>query len=86
MSEDVLILRLGKAEYRALKSTLVLDPDAEAMMDGATPAGQGFVLKGSWATFDELAGCVAAEANHTDSAKQQETLDKIYDKIEGLLG
>jgi hypothetical protein len=36
--------------------------------------------------LDELAGCVAAEANHTRSKKQQKEWDQLYDRISAVLG
>ncbi|MGB2821999.1 MAG: hypothetical protein WBF17_13530 [Phycisphaerae bacterium] len=35
--------------------------------------------------LDELAGCVAAEANHAKHRKLQRKLDRIFERIEGLL-
>ena len=84
MSED-LVLRLTKAEYEVLKGVMVLDKGAEAIVQNAKPAPKGFVLTGSSEDFDDLAGSVAAEANHSESQKKQDILDEIYDKIEELL-
>ena len=84
MSED-LVLQLTKTEYAALKSVMVLDEGAEAIVKNAKPATGQFVLTGSWQDFDDLAGFVAATANHTRSQKKEDILDEIYDKIEELL-
>jgi len=86
MNENILLLQLTKTEYETLKEVLVLDEGAEAIIENAKPAEGGFALSGSWDDFDDLAGYVAAEANHTESQRKQDFLDKIYDKIEGLLG
>jgi len=84
MNED-LVLQLTKGEYQVLKKVMVLDEGAEAIVQNAEPATKGFVLTGSSEDFDDLAGFVAAAANHTESQKKQDILDEIYDKIEELL-
>lgn len=84
MSED-LVLRLTKAEHEVLKGVMVLDKGAEAIVRDARPTARGFVLTGSSEDLDDLAGSLAAEANHTESQKKQDILDEIYDKIEELL-
>lgn len=85
MSED-LVLQLTKVEYETLREVLVLDEGAEAIVNNAKAVGRGFALSGSWDDFDDLAGYVAAEANHTRSQRKQALLDQIYDKIEALQG
>jgi len=35
--------------------------------------------------FDELAGCVATAANHTESAKKQKELKRVFSRIQSLL-
>lgn len=84
MSED-LVMQLTKGEYQVLKKVMVLDEGAEAIVQNAEPATKGFVLTGSPEDFDDLAGFIAAAANHTESQKKQDILDEIYDKIEELL-
>ena len=59
-----------------------LDPKAEATLR-KTPAGQP--IKMTLDELDELAGCVAAEANHTKNRKLGKILDGIFRKAEHLL-
>jgi len=84
MKEESLILRLSKRELDALRDVLVLDPEHEAMIENAQPDGRGYLLTGSWNAFDDLAGYVAADANHSESQRKQDMLDAIYEKIEEL--
>ena len=84
MSDD-LVLKLTKGQYQVLKGVMVLDEGADAMVQNATPAAGGFVLTGSSEDFDDLAGFVTAEANHTESQRKQDILDEVYDRIEELL-
>jgi len=35
--------------------------------------------------LEDLAGCVAAEANHTKDRKLGKKLDRVFERIEGLL-
>jgi hypothetical protein len=85
VNDDTLTLHLSKKDYEALKDVMILDDDVEAMINRATPSSKGFVIEGPWATFDELAGYVAAETNHCKSRKKQDALDSICDEIESLL-
>mgnify|MGYP000462683939 CR=1 FL=1 len=35
--------------------------------------------------LDGLGGCIAAEANHTTDKKLEKKLDRVFEKIQGLL-
>ena len=85
MSEEILVLQLTNAQYEALKEVMILDEEPEAMVNNAKPTDKGFVLTGPWDVFDDLAGFVASEANHSESQKKQKVLDRICEKIEELL-
>jgi hypothetical protein len=67
---------------RILEDISYLDPKVEATLR-KTPAGEPIKL--TLDGLDELAGCVAAEANHTKSRKLGKILDGIFAKVEHLL-
>jgi hypothetical protein len=63
-------------------------PCCDAVLASARRTEQGYVLTGSWADFDSLAGWVAGEANHARSrrrALEAELLDCIADQLEEAL-
>jgi hypothetical protein len=63
-------------------------PCCGAVLASARRTEQGYVLTGSWADFDSLAGWVAGEANHARSrlrADEADLLDRIADQLEDAL-
>lgn len=86
MTADQLSLRVSKTQYQALKDLIYVDEGPDRMIEEATPEGAGFVLSGSWNDFDQLADCVAAEANHAESQRKEALYDRIFEKIEEILG
>jgi len=76
-------LDLTEAERSHILDDLsYLDPELEAIVRN-TPPGQP--IKMTLDDLDQLSGCVAAEANHTKNKKLGKNLDRIFDKIAGLL-
>jgi hypothetical protein len=67
---------------RILEDIGYLDPKVEATLR-KTPAGQP--IKMTLDELDELAGCVAAEANHTKNRKLGKILDGIFAKVDHLV-
>ncbi len=67
---------------RILEDISYLDPKVEGVLR-KTPAAQPIKL--TLDELDELAGCVAAEANHTKNRKLGKILDRIFVKVESLL-
>jgi hypothetical protein len=81
------IIRVGVSadEFRLLRDCIILEPDTQAIIDGATITTSGIQLKGLWEDFEDLAGCVAFEANHTKNQKKDEVLSRVVDRIESVL-
>lgn len=77
-------LKLTQPEREFLLDALILiDEEVEDKLRAAPPGESKVML-----TLDELdllAGCVAAEANHTEDRKLQRKLDRIFDRISRLL-
>jgi Plasmid pRiA4b ORF-3-like protein len=76
-------LDLTDAERNALEDLTCLDTDLEVTVR-KTPSGEP--VKMTLDDLDQLSGWVAAEANHTKNKKLERTLDRIFDKIDRLLG
>jgi hypothetical protein len=63
-------------------------PCCDAVLASARRTEHGYVLTGSWADFDSLAGWVTGEANHARSrrrADEADLLDHIADQLEDAL-
>lgn len=73
--------RLSERERDLVLAMAYLDPDIEARLREAVSAGPGFVAELTLDDIDELAGSVAAEANHCDEARRRSGLDRIFDRL-----
>lgn len=62
----------------------LLDPDVESRLRAATPAGSRLVVDLTLDDIDDLAGCVAAEANHCQDAKARRVLDGVFKRLTTL--
>ena len=80
--DEQIELDLTEAERTALERVASLDTDLESAVR-RTPPGEPVCL--TLEEFDELAGWVAAEANHTKDKKLGKTLDGVFKKIDQLL-
>jgi len=65
--------------------TLLMHDDAGQIIQRAEKEGTKFRLKFSYDELDEFLDYIAAEANNTESEKKQDKLDKLYDRLQGLL-
>jgi hypothetical protein len=66
------------ATLRALR---LLDSDTERFVFRAQASGDGIVLVGDDDDLDELAGYMAAEANHEDNRRRQRRLDHAFETV-----
>lgn len=79
---DTVKLKLRPDERNLLLDIILSEELAEKLR--VIIAGQGYVSF-TLDELDELVGCVAAEANHTEDRARQRQLDIIADRIEELL-
>jgi hypothetical protein len=77
-------LRLTGAERKLILEALIHIDDELAGPIRSTPADAPVML--TLDDLDDLAGCVAAEANHTTNKSLRKKLDAIFSKIQDLLG
>lgn len=76
-------LKLAQAERKMLLDEIHLLPKEVEQAVRATPPSEPVML--ALDDLDDLAGHVAAQANHASDTKLQTSLDRIYKKIEDLL-
>ncbi len=79
---DTVKLKLRPDERNLLLGIILPEELPEKLR--VIPAGQRYVSF-TLDELDELVGCVAAEANHTEDRARQRHLDIIADRIEELL-
>lgn len=65
----------------ALRDLQLLDPECERLVFRARAHPQGAVLAATDAELEELAGAVAAEANHEPDRRRQQRLDAAFDAL-----
>ena len=65
----------------ALRDLQLLDPDCERLVFRGRVHPQGAVLAATDAELEELAGAVAAEANHEPHRRRQQRLDAAFDAL-----
>jgi len=71
-------------ELRELRRSLVLSPECESLLYGATIAHGGIVIRATLEEFEELEEHIAADANHEEKRRRQRILDRVYERIEDL--
>ena len=65
---------VSEEELRELCKILVLDSVNQRVIDGATSAQGGFILRGSEDNFEDLLGYITAEANHERNPHRSQML------------
>ena len=83
-ADEKIGLKLTQAERHLLLHALLLPPKGVEQAVRATPPSEPLML--SLDELDDLAGHVAAAANHAEDTKLRSKLDRISRKIAGLLG
>ena len=80
-----LAIRLSVRERDIVLEKAFLDPEIDAALRQAAPTDSKLVINLNLDDIDDLLGCVAAEANHSDDAKAQRILDAVCDRLSNLL-
>jgi repressor LexA len=63
-----------------------LDPEIEKRLRTAEPSGSKLTVGLTLDDLDDLAGCVAAEANHCADKRVRRVLDAVFDRLTKLEG
>jgi hypothetical protein len=76
---------VDKKEMELLDEACLYGADADANLDAAVSEKGQFRLSFAYEELDDLAGFVAACANHETSKRKRERFDELYNKIRSLL-
>lgn len=79
-------LSLSKEKYETLKSILTtVDPVLENKINNAKQKVNKYVITLTTDELEDLAGYIAAEANHEEDKIRQRKLNKLYDTVDAVL-
>lgn len=76
--------RLSPRERDMIVDRAFLDPEVESRLRGAGTLGSRLVVALTLDDIDDLAGCVAAEANHCDDARIRRVFESLFDRLTKL--
>jgi len=82
---DTIPLELNKRERELIINKLFAGPDLTDRLRLTSLSGADPIFRFTLEELEELAGYVAAEANHAKSKKLQNELDRLSDRIEDIL-
>ncbi len=69
-----------------LRDLVLVDTDGERLVFSARTTSRGLVLAADDDDLDELAGFVAAEANHESDRRRQKRLDNAFAALNDAIG
>ncbi len=85
MEKQEISFLVDKQELKLLNEIIIVNEEIDKSLERVKLNGDKYRLKFSYDAIEELLGFLAASANHEKSERKQERLDKLYDKIEGLI-
>jgi DNA-binding MarR family transcriptional regulator len=74
-------VRLTRRERVLILERTLLDDEMEERLRGATASGSNVVVQLTLDDVDDLAGHVAAEANHCSEPRVRRVLDAVHDRL-----
>jgi repressor LexA len=74
-------VRLAPQERDLILERTLIDEETEGHLRGATARGSNLVVRLTLDDIDDLAGHVAAEANHCSEPRVRRVLDAVYDRL-----
>jgi repressor LexA len=77
-------VRMTTQERNLILERTFVDGDLEACLRSATPCGSNLVVQLTLDDVDDLAGYVAAEANHCSEPRVQRALDAVYHRLSNI--
>ncbi len=83
-SEDRIPFRMSVAERDLVVDRAFLDTEMDQRLRAASPLGSRLVVGLPLDDIDDLAGCIAAEANHSDDARARRSLYAVFDRLTKL--
>ena len=83
--ETRLRCRFSSRQRDLILERTMLDSEIEKRLRDATAMGSKIAVELTLDDIDDLLGCVAAEANHSDDGKVRRLLDPVCDQLSRLL-
>lgn len=80
-AETRIPFRLSARERDLVVERTCLDPEMESRLRGAAVAGTRLVVDLTLDDIEDLAACVAAEANHCKDARVRRVLDGVFERL-----
>jgi len=77
-------VRLTPQERNLILERTFIDPEMEARLRAATARESNLVVQLTLDDIDDLAGHVAAEANHCSEPRVRRALDAVYDRLSNI--
>jgi repressor LexA len=77
-------VRLTPQERNLILERTFIDDEMAGRLRGATPRGSSLVVRLTLDDVDDLAGHVAAEANHCPEPRVRRVLDAVYDRLTSI--
>jgi DNA-binding MarR family transcriptional regulator len=77
-------VRLTPQERDLILERMLIDDELEARLRGATARGSNLVVRLTLDEVDDLAGHVAAEANHCSEPRVRRVLDALHDRLASI--
>ena len=74
-------VRLTRRERDLIVERTLIDPETEAHLQSATPRGSHLMVQLMLDDIEDLAGHVAAEANHSSDLRLRRVLEAVYDRL-----
>ena len=77
-------VRLTPQERDLIVERTLIDGEMEARLRGATARGLNLVVQLTLDDVDDLAGYIAAEANHCSEPRVRRAMDAVYDRLASI--
>jgi hypothetical protein len=79
-------IMLTEEEYDELRKCLVMSPEGDKLIYGATYTEEGIVLRTTRKDLEDFAGYLEFNINHEEDRKRQQILHQVLDRVEAVLG
>lgn len=81
---ELVDVKLTAKERDLILERTFIDGEMEERLRVATPRGSNLVVRLMLGDIDDLAGHIAAEANHCSEPRVRRVLDSVYDRLAGI--
>jgi hypothetical protein len=79
-------IALSEEKCNELKKCLVLSPEGDKIIYGATYTAEGIILRAAGEDLEDFAGYLEFNINHEEDRKRQQILHQVLDRVEAVLG